>query len=49
MVLLLVFILMFYSPCLCPKGEYVEEIFDQVPETTQIRSAENIVFYDVCR
>ena len=48
MVLFLAFVLMFYSPYMCPKREYVEKRFDRVLETIQIRSAENMVFYDVC-
>jgi hypothetical protein len=49
MVLYFASFLMFYSPYMCPKREYVEKRFDRVLETIQIRSAENIVFYVVCR
>ena len=33
---------------MCPQREYVDQIFDHVLQTIQIRSAENIVLNDVC-
>ena len=49
MLRLLVSIFIFNITYLCPQSLDVEKRFYRVIETVQIRSAENIVFYDVFR